>query len=62
MAYTWHQVTEKEKEEIKTGAKRLLDEFSSKLSKIKTSEPKPEANEPYWNYLKQLGVEFVEEG
>ena len=25
-------------------------------------EPKPEENEPYWNYLKQLGVEFVEEG
>lgn len=45
MAYTWHQVTEKEKEEIKASAKKLLDEFSSKLSKIKTSEPKPEANE-----------------
>ena len=45
MAYTWHQVTEKEKEEIKTSTKKLLDEFSSKLSKIKTSEPKPEANE-----------------
>jgi hypothetical protein len=25
-------------------------------------EPKPEENEPYWNYLIQLGVEFVEEG
>lgn len=45
MAYTWHQVSEKEKEEIRKDAKKLLDEFSSKLSKIKTSEPKPEANE-----------------
>lgn len=45
MAYTWHQVTEKEKEEIKISAKKLLDEFSVKLSKIKTSEPKPEVNE-----------------
>jgi hypothetical protein len=24
-------------------------------------EPKPEDKEPYWNYLKQLGVEFVAE-
>ena len=45
MAYTWHQVSEQEKEEIKASSKKLLDEFSSKLSKIKTSEPKPEAKE-----------------
>jgi Asp-tRNA(Asn)/Glu-tRNA(Gln) amidotransferase C subunit len=45
MTYTWHQVSEQEKEEIKEKAKKLLDEFSSKLSKIKTSEPKPETNE-----------------
>lgn len=44
-SYTWHQVTEKEKEDIKKDAKKLLDEFSLKISKIKTSEPKPEANE-----------------
>lgn len=45
MTYTWHQVSEQEKEEIKEKSKKLLNEFSSKLSKIKTSEPKPEANE-----------------
>jgi hypothetical protein len=45
MAYTWHPVTETEKEEIRKNAKNLLDEFSSKLDKIETSEPKPENKE-----------------
>ncbi len=45
MTYTWHPVTEEEKEEIRKKAKNLLDEFSSKIAKIETSEPKPEANE-----------------
>jgi len=45
MAYTWHAVTEQEKEEIKKDAKKLLDEFSSKLDKIKTSEPKLDSKE-----------------
>jgi len=42
MAYVWHAVTEAEKEEIRKNAKNLLDEFSSKIAKIETSEPKPE--------------------
>ncbi len=45
MAYTWHPVNEEEKEEIRKNAKNLLDEFSSKLNKIETSEPKPEDKE-----------------
>jgi len=45
MAYTWHPVTEQEKEEIKKNAKNLLDEFSSKIAKIETSEQKPEDKE-----------------
>lgn len=45
MAYIWHPVTEQEKEEIRKNAKNLLDEFSSKLNKIETSEPKPEGKE-----------------
>jgi hypothetical protein len=45
MAYTWHTVTEQEKEEIRKDAKKLLDEFSSKLDKIKTSEPKLDSKE-----------------
>jgi hypothetical protein len=36
--FTWHKVTEKEKEEIKRDSKKLLNEFASKLSKIKASE------------------------
>jgi predicted Asp-tRNA(Asn)/Glu-tRNA(Gln) amidotransferase subunit C len=45
MAYTWHAVTEDEKEEIKKNAKHLLDEFSHKLEKIKTSEAKTDSKE-----------------
>ncbi|MBP7708396.1 hypothetical protein KA107_01825 [Candidatus Pacearchaeota archaeon] len=41
--YTWHKVTEEEKEEIKKNAKKLLDEFSSKLEKIKTVELKKDS-------------------
>ena len=36
--FTWHEVSEKEKQEIKKQAKKLLDEFASKLEKIKTKE------------------------
>jgi hypothetical protein len=36
--FTWHEVTEKEKEEIKRDSKKLLNEFASKLSKIKAPE------------------------
>ncbi len=41
--YTWHQVSEQEKEEIRKNAKKLLNEFSSKLDKIKTSEIKKDS-------------------
>ena len=34
----WHKVSEKEKEKIKKDSKKLLNEFASKLSKIKASE------------------------
>jgi len=34
----WHEVTEKEKEQIKKDSKKLLNEFASKISKIKSSE------------------------
>jgi len=36
--FTWHKVTEKEKEEIRKNSKNLLNEFASKLDKIKASE------------------------
>lgn len=36
--FTWHEVTEKEKEQIRKDSKKLLNEFASKLSKIKASE------------------------
>jgi hypothetical protein len=42
--FTWHKVTEKEKEQIKQDAKQLLGKFASKLSKIKTAETHLENN------------------
>ena len=34
----WHKVTEKEKQQIQKDSKKLLNEFASKLSKIKAQE------------------------
>jgi Asp-tRNA(Asn)/Glu-tRNA(Gln) amidotransferase C subunit len=45
MAYVWHAVSEEEKQEIRENAKKLLDEFSSKLDKIKVVEPKADKKE-----------------
>jgi hypothetical protein len=45
MGYTWHKVTEEEKEEIRQNSKKLLDEFSSKISKIKAPEAKMDNEE-----------------
>ena len=36
--FTYHKVTEKEKEKIQQDSKKLLNEFASKLSKIKAPE------------------------
>ncbi len=36
--FKWHQLEKEEKEEIKKNAKNLLDEFSSKLEKIKVKD------------------------
>ncbi len=36
--FTWHKVTEKEKGQIREDSKKLLNEFASKLSKIKAPE------------------------
>ncbi len=44
-SYKWHAVTETEKQEIRENAKKLLDEFSSKLGKIKVVEPESEEKE-----------------
>jgi len=36
--FTWHEVSEKEKEQIRRESKKLLNEFALKLSKIKAPE------------------------
>lgn len=41
---SWHEVSEKEKEEIRTKAKTLLNEFSTKLEKISGEESHFENN------------------
>lgn len=40
----WREVTEKEKEEIRKESKTLMNNFASKLSKIKTSKSHFENN------------------
>ncbi len=40
--FTWHKVSEKEKQEIQKQAKKILNDFSSALEKVKTSETHPE--------------------
>ena len=34
----WHEVTDKEREQIKQDSKKLLNEFAAKLNKIKAPE------------------------
>lgn len=34
MDFLWHKVSEKEKESIKKQAKKIMDDFSKKLSKV----------------------------
>jgi hypothetical protein len=36
--FTYHKISEKEKQDIKKQAKKLLDEFSPKLDKIKVKD------------------------
>ena len=36
--FEWHEVSEKEREEIRVGAKKLMDEFAKSLEKVKGLE------------------------
>lgn len=36
--FTYHKISEKEKEEIRRNAKKLLNEFSKKIKTIKTKD------------------------
>lgn len=38
MDFLWHEVSEKERDEIRKKAKSILDDFSGKLSKVKDVE------------------------
>ena len=41
MDFLFHKVSEKEKAEIKEQAKKIMDKFSEKLSKVKEKGPEP---------------------
>jgi hypothetical protein len=41
MDFLFHTLSEKEREDIRKEAKRILDSFSEKLSKVKVSEEDP---------------------
>ena len=70
----WHEVSEEEKEKIRKDSKKLLSEFASKLSKIKTTETHFENEsgtrgdgegwdtEPEFRDLTLLNAPFVEDG
>ncbi len=46
MDFLWHKVSEKEKEEIKHQAKKIVDDFSKRLAKVaKIPEPIVERDE-----------------
>tara|TARA_Y100000034_G_C6867335_1_gene395459 strand:- start:1369 stop:1641 length:273 start_codon:yes stop_codon:yes gene_type:complete len=71
--FTYHKVSEKEKEEIKKNAKKLLNTFAGKLSKIKAKESHFENNsglreegegwdtDPKFRDLMFLNAPFVED-
>ena len=42
--FIWHKLDEKEREKIKKNSKKLLNEFASKLTKIKSTEKHFENN------------------
>ena len=44
MGFLWHNVSEKEKEDIKRQAKKIMDKFSKRLEKVKLDD-KPKTSE-----------------
>ena len=52
MDFLWHNVSEKEKEDIKRQAKKIMDKFSKRLEKVKLGD-KPKTSEQ--------GLEFERE-
>jgi Asp-tRNA(Asn)/Glu-tRNA(Gln) amidotransferase C subunit len=42
MDFLWHKVSEKEKEDIKKQAKKIMDDFSEKLAELDKQMKEPE--------------------
>jgi len=71
--FTWHKVSEKEKQEIQRDSKKLLNEFAKKLEKIKAPEGHFENNsgsrqegtgwntDPDFKDIMMLNAPFVED-
>ena len=52
MDFLWHNVSEKEKEDIKRQAKKIMDKFSKRLEKVKLSDK---------SKISEQGLEFERE-
>lgn len=52
MDFLWHNVSEKEKEDIKKQAKKIMDKFSKRLEKVKLSDK---------SKISEQGLEFERE-
>jgi hypothetical protein len=71
--FKWRKVSEEEKEEIKRDSKKLLNEFASKLEKIKSheghfendsgsrEEGEPWQNDPEFRELTFQNAPFIED-
>ena len=61
MDFLWHSVSESEKEDIKTEAKRIMDSFSKKLSTIKEKIPEPVVERDEFERVENEGNECDED-
>ena len=57
MDFLFHEVSEKEREEIKKQAKDIMDKFSEKLSKIDKKIPEPLIEREEFERIEEEGKE-----
>jgi Asp-tRNA(Asn)/Glu-tRNA(Gln) amidotransferase C subunit len=60
MDFLFHTLSEKEREDIRKEAKRILDSFSEKLSKVKVSEEDPLIKRKFSEREEKEGVDSEE--
>ena len=55
--FLFHSVSEEEKEQIRKEAKKMLDSFSDKISKVKVSDEEPNVRRKDFEREEKDGVE-----